>query len=202
MAKLTLPFLLQRLQLMALQLMPQNQQQPQHQPNTNQQKAEPEHAQKQHGCQLMVMQLGKVMLLYGCLLLLHASVSVSVSATASATDLGTVVMPAIVNLSSAKNLGQEQGQKLRENLVEKRAWKREAANVPEDDYDASYPDEVDDLEALLNNKSGEFLGFKVSSKQVSKSIIKGNMAYELYLVDLFFATCPSGRGFYFIFYRK
>ncbi|KAH8350349.1 hypothetical protein KR067_000380, partial [Drosophila pandora] len=157
MAKLTLPFLLQRLQLMALQLMPQNQQQP-HQPNTNQQKAEPEHAQKQHGCQLMVMQLGQVMLLYGCLLLLHASVSVSVSATAS--DLGTVAMPAMVNLSSAKHLGQEQGQKLRENLVEKRAWKREAANVPEDDYDASYPDEVDDLEALLNNKSakGKYIG--------------------------------------------
>lgn len=151
MAKLTLPFLLQRLQLMALQLTPQNQQP--HQPNTNQQKAEPEHAQKQHGCQLMVMQLGQVMLLYGCLLLLHASVSVSVSATAS--DMVTVAMPAMANLSSAKQLGQEKGQKLRESLLKKRAWKREAANVPEDDYDASYPDEVDDLEALLNNKSGK-----------------------------------------------
>ncbi|XP_043066761.1 uncharacterized protein [Drosophila bipectinata] len=153
MAKLTLPFLLQRLQLMALQLTPQNQQQP------NQQKPEPEHAQKQHGCQLMVMQLGQVMLLYGCLLLLHASVSVSVSATASDMVTG-VAMPAMANLSSAKHLGQEQGRKLGENLVEKRAWKREAANVPEDDYDASYPDEVDDLEALLNNKSakGKYIG--------------------------------------------
>ncbi|KAH8256018.1 hypothetical protein KR026_004988, partial [Drosophila bipectinata] len=153
MAKLTLPFLLQRLQLMALQLTPQNQQQP------NQQKPEPEHAQKQHGCQLMVMQLGQVMLLYGCLLLLHASVSVSVSATASDMVTG-VAMPAMANLSSAKHLGQEQGRKLGENPVEKRAWKREAANVPEDDYDASYPDEVDDLEALLNNKSakGKYIG--------------------------------------------
>lgn len=33
--------------------------------------------------------------------------------------------------------------------------KRDVAHVPDDDYDASYPDDIDDIEALINNKSGE-----------------------------------------------
>lgn len=43
--------------------------------------------------------------------------------------------------------------------TEKRTRKRDAANVPDDDDYGSYPDDVDELEALLNNKSGGF-GFK------------------------------------------
>ncbi|KAH8373510.1 hypothetical protein KR009_011963, partial [Drosophila setifemur] len=157
MAKLTLPLLLRRLQLMALQLAHQ-QQQPQHQPQQQQ--------QHPHGCNLMALQLGQAVLLYGCLLLLHASVSVSVSASAS----DSVAVPAMANISSPdlgqlKKLGEhlhpeQLNPQYPEQKLEKRTWKRDAANVPEDDYDGSYPDDVDDLEALLNNKSakGKYIG--------------------------------------------
>ncbi|KAH8405033.1 hypothetical protein KR222_005092, partial [Zaprionus bogoriensis] len=38
--------------------------------------------------------------------------------------------------------------------------KRDVSHVPEDDYDASYPDDIDDIEALINNKSakGKYIG--------------------------------------------
>ncbi|KAH8305606.1 hypothetical protein KR059_003540, partial [Drosophila kikkawai] len=145
MAKLTLPRLLRRLQLMALQLQQQPQQQQQQ--------------QQQH--HLMAMQLGQAMLLYGCLLLLHASVSGSV--LASSSDPSAVAIA--VNLSSGIALDRPstpatavgaQGA----NPLEKQPRKRDAANVPDDDYDGSYPDDVDDLEALLNNKSakGKYIG--------------------------------------------
>ncbi|KAH8239670.1 hypothetical protein KR032_006511, partial [Drosophila birchii] len=146
MAKLTLPRLLRRLQLMALQLQQQPQQQQQQQ-------------QQQH--HLMAMQLGQAMLLYGCLLLLHASVSGSV--LASSSDLTAVATA--VNISSGTTLDRPSStaaavEGLEANPLEKRPRKRDAANVPDDDYDGSYPDDVDDLEALLNNKSakGKYIG--------------------------------------------
>ncbi|XP_017005659.2 uncharacterized protein [Drosophila takahashii] len=147
MAKLTLPCLLRRLQLVALQL--QLQLQPQQQQQQQQQ-------QPPHGCHLMTMQLGQAVLLYGCLLLLHASVSASVLASSS-TD--AAVLPALANLSTTVDLDGSPTQQQHE-LLEKRTRKRDAANVPDDDEYGSYPDDVDDLEALLNNKSakGKYIG--------------------------------------------
>ncbi|XP_043648583.1 uncharacterized protein LOC122617013 isoform X1 [Drosophila teissieri] len=149
MAKLTLPCLLRRLQLMALRLQLQLQpQQHQHQ----QQQLHP------HGCHLMAMQLGQAVLLYGCLLLLHASVSASVLASSS----DTAAIPTLLNISGTADLdapGAPQQQQQPEQL-EKRTRKRDAANVPDDDDYGSYPDDVDELEALLNNKSakGKYIG--------------------------------------------
>ncbi|XP_016965810.1 uncharacterized protein LOC108034989 isoform X2 [Drosophila biarmipes] len=144
MAKLTLPCLLRRLQLVALQL--QLQQQPQQQ----------QQQQHPHGCHLMAMQLGQAVLLYGCLLLLHASVSASVLASSSDVTGG---LPALVNLSTTVDLNGSPGRQQDEPL-EKRPRKRDAANVPDDDEYGSYPDDVDELEALLNNKSakGKYIG--------------------------------------------
>ncbi|XP_022217002.2 uncharacterized protein LOC111070633 isoform X4 [Drosophila obscura] len=144
MAKLTLPRLLQRLQLLALQLATPSSQPPQHQ--QQQQHPHP------HGCHLMAMQLCQAMLLYGCLLLLHASVTVSASASATHTTLA-------LNLSSAIDLNQLKNHP-GQQPEHQRAQKRDAANVPDDDYDGSYPDDIDELEALLNNKSakGKYIG--------------------------------------------
>jgi len=144
MAKLTLPCLLRRLQLVALQL--QLQQQPQQQQQQQQQQQHP------HGSHLMAMQLGQAVLLYGCLLLLHASVSASVLATSSDATGG---LPALVNLSNTLDLNGSPTDQQKHEHLEKRPRKRDAANVPEDDEYGSYPDDVDELEALLNNKSGE-----------------------------------------------
>ncbi|XP_034122247.1 uncharacterized protein LOC117580095 isoform X4 [Drosophila guanche] len=162
MEKLTLPRLLQRLQLLALQLATTPSRQPPHQ----QQQQQHPHP---HGCHLMAMQLCQAMLLYGCLLLLHASVSVSASASHTALAL---------NLSSAIDLNQlkhhpeqqqpqpqpqpqpEYPQTAQQPQQPQRAQKRDAANVPDDDYDGSYPDDIDELDALLNNKSakGKYIG--------------------------------------------
>ncbi|XP_033161252.1 uncharacterized protein LOC117141742 isoform X1 [Drosophila mauritiana] len=146
MAKLTLPCLLRRLQLMALQLQLQLQPQQQHQ---QQQQLHP------HGCHLMAMQLGQAVLLYGCLLLLHASVSASVLATSS----DSAAIPILLNISSTMELDGVTQQQQHEPS-EKRTRKRDAANVPDDDDYGSYPDDVDELEALLNNKSakGKYIG--------------------------------------------
>ncbi|XP_026848497.1 uncharacterized protein LOC6602314 isoform X2 [Drosophila persimilis] len=153
MAKLTLPRLLQRLQLLALQLATPSRQPPHHQQQQQQQQHPHAHP---HGCHLMAMQLCQAMLLYGCLLLLHASASVSASASHTALAL---------NLSSAIDLNQlkhhpEQPDHPQQPLQPQRAQKRDAANVPDDDYDGSYPDDIDDIEALLNNKSakGKYIG--------------------------------------------
>lgn len=135
MAKLTLPCLLRRLQLMAQQHQKQQQLHP-------------------HGCHLMAMQLGQAVLLYGCLLLLHASVSATVLATSS----DSAAIPILLNISSTMDLDGVPQQQQHEH-TEKRTRKRDAANVPDDDDYGSYPDDVDELEALLNNKSGGF-GFK------------------------------------------
>ncbi|KRK01840.1 uncharacterized protein LOC6534057 isoform X3 [Drosophila yakuba] len=147
MAKLTLPCLLRRLQLMALRLQLQLQQQPQQQ--QQQQQLHP------HGCHLMAMQLGQAVLLYGCLLLLHASVSASVLASSS----DTAAIPILLNISGTADLDGAPQQEPPVQL-EKRTRKRDAANVPDDDDYGSYPDDVDELEALLNNKSakGKYIG--------------------------------------------
>ncbi|XP_039485115.1 uncharacterized protein LOC120447664 [Drosophila santomea] len=147
MAKLTLPCLLRRLQLMALRLQLQLQQQPQQ--HQQQQQLHP------HGCHLMAMQLGQAVLLYGCLLLLHASVSASVLASSS----DTAAIPTLLNISGTADLDEAPQQQQPEQL-EKRTRKRDAANVPDDDDYGSYPDDVDELEALLNNKSakGKYIG--------------------------------------------
>nr|NP_001261816.1 uncharacterized protein Dmel_CG17364, isoform D [Drosophila melanogaster]NP_648674.3 uncharacterized protein Dmel_CG17364, isoform F [Drosophila melanogaster]AAF49781.4 uncharacterized protein Dmel_CG17364, isoform F [Drosophila melanogaster]AGB94509.1 uncharacterized protein Dmel_CG17364, isoform D [Drosophila melanogaster] len=136
MAKLTLPCLLRRLQLMAQQHQKQQQLHP-------------------HGCHLMAMQLGQAVLLYGCLLLLHASVSASVLATSS----DSAAIPILLNISSTMDLDGVPQQQQHEH-TEKRTRKRDAANVPDDDDYGSYPDDVDELEALLNNKSakGKYIG--------------------------------------------
>ncbi|XP_016974272.1 uncharacterized protein LOC108041021 isoform X1 [Drosophila rhopaloa] len=156
MAKLTLPCLLRRLQLVALQLQLQPQQREPEQQHQHQQKQQQQHQhQNPHGCHLMAMQLGQAMLLYGsCLLLIHASVSASVLASSS----DSAAIPVQVNLSSAVHALE--GSTPQQEQLEKRTRKRDAANVPEDDEYGSYPDDVDDLEALLNNKSakGKYIG--------------------------------------------
>ncbi|XP_017068258.2 uncharacterized protein LOC108105965 isoform X2 [Drosophila eugracilis] len=149
MAKLTLPCLLRRLQLVALQL--QLQLQPQQQQQQQQLQQHP------HGSHLMAMQLGQAVLLYGCLLLLHASVSASVLASSSDSS---AIPASLVNISVAVDLNGIPTQQEELKLNEKRTRKRDAANVPDDDEYGSYPDDVDDLEALLNNKSakGKYIG--------------------------------------------
>ncbi|XP_017135652.1 uncharacterized protein LOC108151517 isoform X1 [Drosophila miranda] len=160
MAKLTLPRLLQRLQLLALQLATPSRQPPHHQQQQQQQQQQQHPHAHPHGCHLMAMQLCQAMLLYGCLLLLHASASVSASASSSASHTALAL-----NLSSAIDLNQlkhhpEQPDHPQQPQQPQRAQKRDAANVPDDDYDGSYPDDIDDIEALLNNKSakGKYIG--------------------------------------------
>ncbi|XP_023031973.1 uncharacterized protein LOC6642904 isoform X1 [Drosophila willistoni] len=191
MAKLTMSRLLQ---LMTLQLATFSKQQQQQ-------------FQQQHQCH-MAMALWQGILLFGCLMLLHASASAatasspsgpapapptttttttSASATASvpaaaaaaaaaatttshslsgstalasASDLALVLhtptsMIIMDNLTtSALDFSDQQQQQ------QQRAQKRDVAHVPDDDYDASYPDDIDDLEALINNKSakGKYIG--------------------------------------------
>ncbi|XP_030373091.1 uncharacterized protein LOC115623052 [Scaptodrosophila lebanonensis] len=82
-------------------------------------------------------------LIYGCLLL-HASAS---EAKATALPMMTTTT-APISIPIALNLSEQ------------RAQKRDVAHVPDDDYDASYPDDIDDLEDLINNKSakGKYIG--------------------------------------------
>ncbi|BFF97002.1 uncharacterized protein DMAD_05502 [Drosophila madeirensis] len=162
MEKLTLPRLLQRLQLLALQLATTPSRQPPHQQQQQQQQQHPH----PHGCHLMAMQLCQAMLLYGCLLLLHASVSVSASASHTALALN---LSSAIDLNQLKHHPEQQQQQQQQPAYPQmaqqpqqpqRAQKRDAANVPDDDYDGSYPDDIDELDALLNNKSakGKYIG--------------------------------------------
>jgi len=65
--------------------------------------------------------------------------------------------------------------------LEKRPRKRDAANVPEDDEYGSYPDDVDELEALLNNKSGEkSIHSKTSIKSANPLIDPRNYNFTNY----------------------
>ncbi|XP_068142435.1 LOW QUALITY PROTEIN: uncharacterized protein [Drosophila tropicalis] len=182
MAKLTMSRLLQ---LMTLQLATFSKQQQQQ-------------FQQQHQCH-MAMALWQGILLFGCLMLLHASASAatasspsgpapappttttSASATASVPAAATAAaktssdsLSGSTALASASDLAlvlhTPASMIIMDNFTtsaldfsdqqQQRAQKRDVAHVPDDDYDASYPDDIDDLEALINNKSakGKYIG--------------------------------------------
>ncbi|KAL7732367.1 hypothetical protein ACLKA6_004349 [Drosophila palustris] len=158
MAKLTLHRLLQRLQLTALQLAidtptPNNKQQQPLNSNTNNNNNSNRPRMALLGwlqlCQGNGHYLILAVLIYGYLML-HASAAAGVATTANSQPL------VMSNLTATLVLIQSQQQQEQNAQIEK----RDVAHVPEDDYDASYPDDIDDIEALINNKSakGKYIG--------------------------------------------
>lgn len=80
-------------------------------------------------------------LIYGYLML-HASASsttTNMSVESNLTTITTKITTTEISLA-----------------ISEKKPKRDVAHVPDDDYDASYPDDLDDLDALINNKSGEY----------------------------------------------
>ncbi|KAH8370479.1 hypothetical protein KR093_003598, partial [Drosophila rubida] len=162
MAKLTLHRLLQRLQLTALQLAidtPTSQKQLQLQQQQQQQPPQPHLDSSNNNnrtrmaflgwlqlCQGNGHYLTLAVLIYGYLML-HASAAAG-AATANALAMSNLTAPLV--------LSQTQQQPQQNAQIEK----RDVAHVPEDEYDASYPDDIDDIEALINNKSakGKYIG--------------------------------------------
>ncbi|XP_062129278.1 uncharacterized protein LOC133841045 [Drosophila sulfurigaster albostrigata] len=172
MAKLTLHRLLQRLQLTALQLAIDSptpykqlqlqklqqqqplQQQQQHLLESNNNNSSSNRTRMAFWGWLQMCQgnghyLTLAVLIYGYLML-HASAAAGVATTAST--------PAISNLTTP--LALSQSQQLQQQQQNAQIEKRDVAHVPEDEYDASYPDDIDDIEALINNKSakGKYIG--------------------------------------------
>ncbi|XP_034104187.1 uncharacterized protein LOC117567978 isoform X1 [Drosophila albomicans] len=169
MAKLTLHRLLQRLQLTALQLaidsptpykqLQLQQQQPlqikqQHLLESNNNNSSSNRTRMAFWGWLQLCQgnghyLTLAVLIYGYLML-HASAAAGVATTAST--------PALSNLTTP--LALSQSQQLQQQQQNAQIEKRDVAHVPEDEYDASYPDDIDDIEALINNKSakGKYIG--------------------------------------------
>lgn len=99
-------------------------------------------------CQGNGYYLTLAVLIYGYLML-HASGAAS-AANATTTALASDNF-IISNISTTTTTMLALNKSKRNAQIDK----RDVAHVPDDDYDASYPDDIDDLEALINNKSGE-----------------------------------------------
>ncbi|KAH8307610.1 hypothetical protein KR044_005232 [Drosophila immigrans] len=162
MAKLTLHRLLQRLQLTALQLAidtPTSRKQLQLQQQLRHQQQHPDSNNNNRTrmaflgwlqlCQGNGHYLTLAVLIYGYLML-HASAAAGVAATANTLAMSNLTTPLVLS-QSQQQLQQQQNAQIE---------KRDVAHVPEDEYDTSYPDDIDDIEALINNKSakGKYIG--------------------------------------------
>ncbi|XP_023178233.2 uncharacterized protein LOC111604409 [Drosophila hydei] len=158
MAKLTLHRLLQRLQLTALQLAndtPTSTRQPQLNNNNNNTNNNNNSNNNRNRMALLSWlhlchgnghyYLTLAMLIYGYLML-HASASSTTTTTTA-------------NMLLESNLTATTTTTISLAISEKKP-KRDVAHVPDDDYDASYPDDLDDIDALINNKSakGKYIG--------------------------------------------
>ncbi|EDW19252.2 uncharacterized protein LOC6583098 isoform X1 [Drosophila mojavensis] len=149
MAKLTLHRLLQRLQLTALQLAndtPTLMRRPQLNNNNNNNRNRMALLSWLHLCHGNGhYYLTLAVLIYGYLML-HASASsttTNMSVESNLTTITTKITTTEISLA-----------------ISEKKPKRDVAHVPDDDYDASYPDDLDDLDALINNKSakGKYIG--------------------------------------------
>lgn len=122
-------------------------------------------------CQGNGYYLTLAVLIYGYLML-HASGAAS-AANATTTAATTALASdnfIISNISTTTTTMLALNKSKRNAQIDK----RDVAHVPDDDYDASYPDDIDDLEALINNKSGE-LRVKKKNLQDDKQNLKHTM---------------------------
>ncbi|XP_032598280.1 uncharacterized protein LOC116804932 [Drosophila grimshawi] len=184
MAKLTLHRLLQRLQLTALQLATKQQQHQQQQRNKNNNN---NNNNRMRMALLGWLQLCRgnghyltlAVLIYGYLML-HASAAATASTTtttttATTTRSTTATMLAVFNRTKTLDLSQIQKQKQYAQKL-----KRDVVHLSDDEYDASYPDDIDDIEALINNKSakGKYIGAPCNELKCDAKLLHVNCDKE------------------------
>lgn len=121
-------------------------------------------------CQGNGYYLTLAVLIYGYLMLHASGAASAANATTTALASDNFIISNISTTTTTTRTMLALNKSKRNAQIDK----RDVAHVPDDDYDASYPDDIDDLEALINNKSGE-LRVKKKNLQDDEQNLKNTM---------------------------